>query len=384
MIYFLEKPILKISKKNGCSYLCNCESRASLCYKLVGTWKNPVNYRSLVSTGLLIETKIKSMRHISTQFFCLFLLLSTAYAQDSSNLKIQGLKIQGRRLPLSTADTEPVIIRLRCGYSNLHTEPLIVIDGVVAEKFELRNINPDDIECIWILKDNAATALYGCRAASGVILVTTKCANDRTLTVKDMLTGEILAGANVYLISMEGRKDTTHLITDSSGKVVTNKIVYGKEYELRATYVGYRPYRSLINSKIVDKNYTVLLLKDSKTLSLVENPGPITAMCYNLKTMQSYELISKKEPDYGQLKVFPIPAMAGSEIKIEWRRAPIGEYVIDLYNLQGQFIKSSFVRIENETNVFSFQIPIITPGSYLLQMTNKKSGKKHNEKIIIQ
>jgi hypothetical protein len=107
-------------------------------------------------------------------------------------------------------------------------------------------------------------------------------------------------------------------------------------------------------------------------------------MCYNLKTVQSYELISKKEPDSDQFRIFPIPVIAGSEIKIEWRKAPIGEYVIDLYNLQGQFIKSSFVRIENETNIFSFQIPIITRGSYLLQMTNKKSGKKHNEKIIIQ
>jgi hypothetical protein len=67
MIYFLEKPILKISKKNGCSYLCNCESRASLSYKLVGTWKNPVNYWSPVSTGLLIETKIYCyVKEIST------------------------------------------------------------------------------------------------------------------------------------------------------------------------------------------------------------------------------------------------------------------------------------------------------------------------------
>jgi hypothetical protein len=41
-------------------------------------------------------------------------------------------------------------------------------------------------------------------------------------------------------------------------------------------------------------------------------------------------------------------------------------------------------KIENEINSFPFQIPAITPGSYLLQMTNKKSGKKHTEKIIIQ
>jgi len=337
-----------------------------------------------VSTGLLIETQIKTMRQISMLFFCLVLLFSTAYTQDSSDLKIHGLKIQSRQLPSTASNTEPVVLRIRCLSSNLSPDPLLIIDGIIAEKLDFKNIDPDNIESIWILKGQKATALYGCRAVSGVILITTKGANDRTLTVKDMLTGEMLANANVGLISLGERKDTTHLVTDSSGKIITNKIVYGKEYELTATYVGYKPYRCLINSKIVDKNYTVLLLKESKTLSLVKNQAPITAMCYNLKTVQSYDLISKKEPDSDQFRIFPIPVIAGSEIKIEWRKASIGEYVIDLYNLQGQFIKSSFVRIENETNVFAFQIPNVTPGTYLLRLTNKKLGKKYTEKIIIQ
>ena len=84
------------------------------------------------------------------------------------------------------------------------------------------------------------------------------------------------------------------------------------------------------------------------------------------------------------IKVFPNPAKAGNKIKVECRKAPPGEYKIDLYNLKGQLIKSSFARIENEINVFTFQIPMINTGSYLLRMTNKKSGKKYAEKIIIQ
>ena len=84
------------------------------------------------------------------------------------------------------------------------------------------------------------------------------------------------------------------------------------------------------------------------------------------------------------IKVFPNPVKAGGQIKIEWKKAETAEYKIDLYSLQGQLIKSSLARIENEIKVFAFQIPIITPGSYLLQLTNKKSGKKHSEKIIIQ
>ena len=50
--------------------------------------------------------------------------------------------------------------------------PLYVIDGV--QKDDMNDINANDIESIEILKDAAATALYGARANAGVVLVTTK------------------------------------------------------------------------------------------------------------------------------------------------------------------------------------------------------------------
>ena len=52
------------------------------------------------------------------------------------------------------------------------TSPLIVVDGVPGAS--LSNLNPDDIEKIDILKDAASAAIYGARAANGVVLVTTK------------------------------------------------------------------------------------------------------------------------------------------------------------------------------------------------------------------
>ena len=55
--------------------------------------------------------------------------------------------------------------------TNGDTAPLYVIDGVVGS---LDGINPADIESIDILKDAASAAIYGARAANGVILVTTK------------------------------------------------------------------------------------------------------------------------------------------------------------------------------------------------------------------
>ena len=51
-------------------------------------------------------------------------------------------------------------------------DPLIVIDGVVTDYFP--TFSPDEVESITILKDATAAAVYGVRAAAGVILITTK------------------------------------------------------------------------------------------------------------------------------------------------------------------------------------------------------------------
>lgn len=64
-------------------------------------------------------------------------------------------------------------IRIRGTNSLGSREPLIVIDGVPGREGGLERLNPTEIESISVLKD-AAAAIYGSRAANGVILVTTK------------------------------------------------------------------------------------------------------------------------------------------------------------------------------------------------------------------
>mgnify|MGYP002794518413 CR=1 FL=1 len=56
-----------------------------------------------------------------------------------------------------------------------NSEPLYVIDGIAGANIAM--LNPSDIESIDILKDAASAAIYGSRAANGVILITTKRAN---------------------------------------------------------------------------------------------------------------------------------------------------------------------------------------------------------------
>ena len=55
-----------------------------------------------------------------------------------------------------------------------NSNPMVLIDGVEGTLSQLSDISPADIENISILKDAASAAIYGVRAANGVILITTK------------------------------------------------------------------------------------------------------------------------------------------------------------------------------------------------------------------
>ncbi|MDB5011346.1 MAG: SusC/RagA family TonB-linked outer membrane protein [Mucilaginibacter sp.] len=68
---------------------------------------------------------------------------------------------------------ESVSIRIRGNgtFSGAGSDPLILIDGVPGN---LSDINPNNIDNVSVLKDAASSAIYGSRAANGVILVTTK------------------------------------------------------------------------------------------------------------------------------------------------------------------------------------------------------------------
>lgn len=62
------------------------------------------------------------------------------------------------------------------GYTSINgASPLVLVDGAVGD---IDRVNPNDIESISVIKDAAAAAVYGARAAFGVILVTTKSGKD--------------------------------------------------------------------------------------------------------------------------------------------------------------------------------------------------------------
>lgn len=79
---------------------------------------------------------------------------------------------------VSSLDGQPggtmnIVIR-GAGSLTQDTSPLYVIDGFPVEDIDPATLNPEDIESMSILKDASSTAIYGSRAANGVVLIQTK------------------------------------------------------------------------------------------------------------------------------------------------------------------------------------------------------------------
>lgn len=76
----------------------------------------------------------------------------------------------------SDAPGSTATIRVRGITSIGDSSPLIIVDGVPCSDINL--VNPDDVESVSVLKDAASAAIYGARAAAGVVLITTKRASE--------------------------------------------------------------------------------------------------------------------------------------------------------------------------------------------------------------
>jgi TonB-linked SusC/RagA family outer membrane protein len=105
--------------------------------------------------------------------------ISSVKGDDIKNLPVSNAAsaLQGRAagVDIVRADGSPgstPSIRIRGTGTINEADPLVVIDGVPAGS--LNDVNPNDIASIEILKDASSSAIYGSRAANGVVLVTTK------------------------------------------------------------------------------------------------------------------------------------------------------------------------------------------------------------------
>ncbi len=198
------------------NYRLNAESNQTLVFSMVGMETKEVSVagRSVIdvimaeSTDVLQEVVINGFQEVDRKLF----------TGSSENLKMDNIQaagmtdisrvLEGQAAGVNVDNVSGTFgsspkIRIRGNASiNGNNQPLFVVDGVILEDLtnvstedfisgnantlissSVANINPDDIESFQILKDASATAIYGARAANGVIVITTKRGRSGALQV---------------------------------------------------------------------------------------------------------------------------------------------------------------------------------------------------------
>ena len=87
---------------------------------------------------------------------------------------------------------------------------------------------------------------------------------------------------------------------------------------------------------------------------------------------------------YSRPRVYPNPIMTNTALTIEMKRHDMGAYLFQLVTLNGQVMLRKEFWVDEQNNRVKINFPSIPAGAYVLQMTNKKSGKTTSEKIIVE
>ncbi|MBC7874761.1 MAG: carboxypeptidase-like regulatory domain-containing protein [Ferruginibacter sp.] len=84
------------------------------------------------------------------------------------------------------------------------------------------------------------------------------------------------------------------------------------------------------------------------------------------------------------IKVYPNPVSSGTAINIGCEKLAEGYYTFQLVSQAGQQVSTNQIWIDKEARLMNLEIPVVTAGTYILTLTNKESGKKFTEKVVIQ
>lgn len=184
-----------VTDNDGNYNLSDVPAKGSLIFSFVGYLKNEltINNRTMINVNLENETtslsevvvvgygtqrKVETTGSIASIKSADLTLTPIANVAQGLQARISGVQITQN----SSAPGGNVSVRIRGTNSiNGSSEPLYVIDGIqvtngggVNDVSPLSQINPNDIESVDVLKDASASAIYGSRAANGVVLITTK------------------------------------------------------------------------------------------------------------------------------------------------------------------------------------------------------------------
>lgn len=168
-------------------YTINVPSNGALVFSFIGMVKMEIPVNGLDIVNVSMEPEITGLDEVVVVGYGVQKKVNLSGAVDAIDSKelesrpivnlSQGLQGVAPNLNIDFVSGEPgqaAQINIRGVTSINGGEPLILIDGVPADAWELNRLTPEDVSDISVLKDASSAAIYGARAAFGVVLIATK------------------------------------------------------------------------------------------------------------------------------------------------------------------------------------------------------------------
>ncbi len=177
--------------------------------------------------------------------------------------------------------------------SNELSPPLYVIDGIIANSSSLE---PSEIAEINVLKDNSAIALYGAKAANGVVLITTKKA-------KSLLANQIVSRKNFN----ETAFFYPHLRTNEMGEIII-------DFTIPETLTQWN-FKGFIHTKNFKTAYIESKIITQKELSITANMPRFLRVGDSITIAATLTNLTDSALN-GAVSIIPIDAITGEQINI--------------------------------------------------------------------
>lgn len=125
--------------------------------------------------------------------------------------RVAGVQVIGSGVPGSS----PTVKIRGMGSIGDYAQPLYIVDGVFVDNLDF--ISPNDIQDMTVLKDASASAIYGVRAANGVVIITTK----RGVAGRTSITYDGYAGVQVpvNVMKLSGRNQYVEMLNEANASV---------------------------------------------------------------------------------------------------------------------------------------------------------------------
>jgi hypothetical protein len=224
----------------------------------------------------------------------------------------------------------------------------------------------------------------------------------KDLRIKDITKAKVIneTGEVVPYASIETEKSRIKMMADSNGVFELDKSLLVKEENILVSSVGFEITSIPTGSNPYEMNDEIYVHMTTKSLmpavfvTAYGNVKGRIVMGYSISTCTKSTLSQKIDSvtstvikpltSINKLKVYPNPVESGSAINISISELEEGYYSFQLLNLSGQLVNKREIWIDSDARLLNFDLPAVADGSYFIILTNRKTGRKFSEKIIVQ